>query len=411
MFNPVNLSFKKRIYDRIAYLGIVSKAELLRHFPTTTKSSLTRMLDEMAEQGLIAVSGLGSSTGGRKPVLFQTNPHYGYLLGLEITRLSFSVGLYDLHLKQLAHFRRKMDDTITPERLADTAATEIGRMLARHDISINNVLGIGIGAVGPLDQKRGIILEPDYFPSPAWKHVPICDLLTERLQIPAKLDNGANTALIGEYWAARSENVQHVLYVHAGVNIRSAVLSGGQLLRGGVDTEGAAGQMIIQTNGPRLSDKGNYGALEAFVSVPSLEDRVRTQLKIGRSGLLSGLPPERIQFDALVKALEQEDALVKEQFTETAAYLGIGLANLINALHPELIILGGPLVQAHSLVFETAVQIAQKNIYHYPQYSPIFTKGSLMDEAASAGAAVMMLLERELPELSSRVNSAPLFPN
>lgn len=149
--------------------------------------------------------------------------------------------------------------------------------------------------------------------------------------------------------------------------------------------------MIIQANGPRMRENGNYGALEAFVSVPALEDRVRTQLKIGRESLLSGMPPEQVNFPTLVDALNLGDTLVKEQFAETAAYLGIGLSNLINALHPEYVILGGPLVTAHPVVFDTALEIAKKNTYHYPEYSPVFTQGALMDEAVATGAAVMVI--------------------
>ncbi|MEK5475575.1 ROK family protein [Paenibacillus sp. FSL R5-0407] len=385
-----NSSIKKQVYDRISYLGTVSKADLLTHF-SLTSSSMTRLLDEMSSQGLIVVSGLGSSTGGRKPILFQTNPKYRYIFGLEISRIYSTLGLYDMHLNTISVTRWKMDGTMTPERLVSHVTNGARRFLSEHGISTSDVLGIGIGAVGPLDQKKGIILEPELFPAPSWTNVPICEMLRESLGIPAKLDNGANTALIGEHWALRTENIQHALYVHAGVTIRSAMMSGGQILRGAVDTEGAVGQMIIQANGPRLSGKGNYGALEAFVSVPSLEERVRTQLKIGRSSLLSGLSPEQVNFATLVDALSQGDLLVTEQFKETAAYLGIGLANLINALHPEYVILGGPLVSAHQLVLDVSLEVAKKNIYHFPEYSPVFTQGVLTDEAVATGAAIMIL--------------------
>ncbi len=388
-------SIKKQVYDRIFEHGTVSKADLLQHFAVAS-SSLTRLLEDMISQGLIIVSGFGSSTGGRKPVLFQTNPGHRYLLGLEISRLYSKLGLYDLHLKTLSLTRWEMDAGMTPERLVDLVGKAADAFMAKEGISSQQVLGIGVGAVGPLDQKNGVILEPELFPSPSWKNVPVCEMLTSRLGIPAKLDNGANTALIGEHWAFRGENVEHALYVHAGANIRSGLMSGGKIIRGAVDTEGAVGQMFIRTEGPRLRDKGNYGALEAFVSVPSLEERVRSQLSSGRSSLLSALLPERVNFTVLVDALSQGDPLVKEQFTETARYLGIGLANLINTFHPEYVILGGPLVSADPLVFQTAVEVAKKNTYRYPEYSPVFTQGALTDEAVATGAAIMLLHEWEL---------------
>lgn len=388
-------SIKKQVYDRIFEHGTVSKADLLQHFAVAS-SSLTRLLEDMITQGLIIVSGFGSSTGGRKPILFQTNPRHRYLLGLEISRLYSRLALYDLHLKTLSLTRWEMDAGMTPERLVDLVGQAADEFLAKEGSSSQQVLGIGVGAVGPLDQKTGVILEPELFPSPSWKNVPVCEMLTARLGIPARLDNGANTALIGEHWAFREENVEHALYVHAGANIRSGMMSGGKIIRGAVDTEGAVGQMIIRTEGPRLRDKGNYGALEAYVSVPSLEERVLSKLSLGHSSLLSALAPERVNFSVLVDALSQGDPLVKEQFTETARYLGIGLANLINTFHPEYVILGGPLVNADPLVFHTAVEVAKKNTYRYPAYNPVFTQGLLRDEAVATGAAIMLLHEWEL---------------
>lgn len=217
-------------------------------------------------------------------------------------------------------------------------------------------------------------------------------MLEKELNIPTKLDNGANTALLAEHWALRKETCEHMLYVHAGVNIRSSIMSGGQILRGVADTEGAIGQMIIQLGGRKLKDKGNYGSLEAYVSVPSLVERVQSQLKIGRDSTLSGFPPESINFTSLVIALKQNDTLVREVFLETASYLGVGLANLINTVHPEYVIISGAIVNADSVVYDTAIQVARKNIYHYPScYDPIFTPGVLREEGVLTGAALQIL--------------------
>ncbi|WP_151734973.1 ROK family protein ['Paenibacillus yunnanensis' Narsing Rao et al. 2020] len=390
MPKPVHSSIHQQIYDRIAYLGTVSKAELLDYFPLTS-SSMTRILEELTAQQLVIVSGLGASTGGRKPILFQTNPGYGYILGLDISRLSSSLGLFDLHLRPLSIVRWDMDRSLTPERLVELVADHAASMLKEHQLERRQLLGLGIGAVGPLDSGKGLLLQTEFFPSEAWSNVPICALLEKELQIPVRLDNGANTALLAEHWALRDEACTNMLYVHAGMSIRSAIMVGGQLLRGSIDTEGAVGQLIIQTGGPRLRDKGNYGSLEAYVSVPSLEERVQSQLKIGRVSLLSEIPPESVTFPLLVHALEQQDPLVRELFLETASYLGVGLANLINTVHPETVILGGALIGADPLLYETAVQVACRNIYRHPEYNPVFSPGILKDDAALTGAALQIL--------------------
>ncbi|WP_172249636.1 ROK family protein [Saccharibacillus deserti] len=385
-------SIRKHVYHRILELGPVSKAELMREF-ALTGSSMTRLLDDLAAQDIIRVSGFGTSTGGRKPILFQTHPTYRYLLGLEISRIYSTLGLYDMHLNLLSSTRWKMDADMTPERLTQRVGVEAESFLAAHGIPRGKLLGIGIGAVGPLDRERGLILGPEFFPAAGWDEVPICEQLQTRLGVPARLDNGSNTALLGEHWALRGQNIRHLLYVHSGVGLRAAMMSEGRLIRGAADAEGAVGQMIIATDGPRFEGRGNHGAWEAFVSVRALEHRVRTQLKIGRPSLLADRRPDQIRFADLTEALDAGDALVKEQFHEAAAYLGIGLANLINVLHPDMVVLGGPLIEAHPLVYETAVATALKNIVRGNEYSPAFSLAELKENAVAAGAAFMLLQE------------------
>lgn len=390
------LSAKRAVFERIAGQDHVSKAELLGEF-SLTSSSLTRLLDELTNEGWLAEAGFGQSTGGRKPILYQVNSTHKVIFGLEISRLYSSLGLFDLNMKILSFSRWPMDETMTPQKLVRYVSGKIDAMLQESGMDKDKVAGIGIGAVGPLDRHQGLILEPRYFSAAGWAHVPICEWLEKETGIPATLENGANTALIGEHWALRGEKVQHMLYIHAGSGLRSAMMSNGSLVHGAMDMEGSIGQMIIQTDGPRLHNEGNYGALEAFASVQALEKQVREQRKMGRNQLggVEELQPDGVHFDMLVEALNQGDAFIRELFTQSAVYMGIGLANLINILHPEAVILGGALINAHRIYYDTAISVAQKNIYYYPEYQPKFSKGILQENAVSTGAAVMMF--KQLP--------------
>ncbi|GGG73260.1 ROK family protein [Paenibacillus radicis (ex Gao et al. 2016)] len=397
------MTTKKQVYDYIARNGIVSKAELMTQFKLKI-NSMTRLLEELIAENWLQEKGLGYSTGGRPPILYETNAHRGYLLGLEISRIYSSMGLYDLHMNRLSLVRWTMDETMTPERFIDRVQETVQSFLKQHELSSEQIIGIGVGAVGPLDRERGLIVDPVLFPASGWRDLPICSLLEERLGFPALLDNGANTALIGEHWALRSERYEHMLYVHAGAGLRSAMMSGGELVYGATDTEGAVGQMIIQAGGPRLHDTGNYGALEAFVSLQALESKVRALSSVAGTANLSLqqgdttalAAQEPITFETMIRALAKGDADVLDIFNEAAAYLGIGLANLINVLHPEKVIIGGALLNAHETMFDTAIRVAEQNTYYYPKYKPLFSKGILKEDAVAAGAAVMVLKKLQL---------------
>lgn len=390
-------SSKKLIYNRIADRGQMAKAELLDEY-SLTSSTMTRLLDEMIAERLLRVSGYGESKGGRKPILYEIDPTYGYIFGLDISRVVSSLGLFDMQMNARSIVHWRMDEGMTPEQFVTHAAGYMRSFLNDLQISPSEVIGIGVGSVGPIDRERGVIERPLHFAAPGWANVPICELLQERTGFPATLENGVNTALLGEQWAHRYANMQHMLYMHAGAGIRSAIMSQGQLIRGLNDVEGAVGQMIIQAGGSRLHDYGNYGALESFVSVEAIVRKAQTQAKLGRTDLPEkyGVAPDQIGYDVLVKALQQEDSFVKELFAESAAYFGIGLANLINLFHPEQIILGGALVNSHELFFRTAVDVARKNTYDFPQYQPLFSKGELKEDAVATGAAIMVRQRMEL---------------
>ena len=383
----------REIYELICRQTTISKTELLEQSGMTA-STLTRLLEELTSQGLILESGFGVSTGGRRPILYEKNPTYAYIFGVEISRTLSKLVLVDLNMTKLDSRSWAMTAEMTPEVLIALIANEAHRMLDENRIDKTLMLGVGIGAVGPVDRLTGAILEPAHFPATGWKQVQICRLLTDRLGIPALLDNGANTAILAESWISRTQSFKHLLYIHAGIGLRSSMVSEGKVIYGAVDMEGSVGQMIIQTDGiPHRDVSGNYGAMESYTSLYAIEKAARSALKQGRATLLSNLveAPEQLTYSHVLEALKKNDPLVVEIITEAATYFGIGLANLLNILHPEKVILGGPLIAGGELFFQIATQVAIRKTYYYPTYQVIFSKGQLGEEALAIGAAVMVM--------------------
>jgi predicted NBD/HSP70 family sugar kinase len=384
----------KQIFTEIRRRGIVSKFELLESDDALTSSTLTRLLEELSASGWIEECGFGESSGGRRPLLYRIKPDNGYVFGLDVSRATTRLVLCDLKLEKIDSVSWTMTAKMTPDVLVEVAAEEAKRMARNHRISHERILGMGVGAVGPLDRANGMILNPLYFPAKGWSQFPIVQHLEEKLDVPVLLDNGANTALLAEYWAGAPEQYRHLLYVRAGIGLRSAMMSDGKLVYGAVDMEGALGHMIIQTDGPSHPEKPHmFGCLDSYVPIPVLEKQAASRLKQGRSSMLSTLvdDPERIEFKHLLQALSADDRLVTELFTQAATYFGIGLANLLNILHPEKVILGGPLITSNELFYQISTQVALKNTIYYPAYPVSFSRGKLSDDALSIGAAAMIV--------------------
>ncbi|MFX3633899.1 MAG: ROK family protein [Candidatus Pristimantibacillus sp.] len=383
---------KRLIYDLVSNKEMVSKAELLSNLHSISSTTLSRLLDEMTSEGLLLVSGLGASSGGRKPLQYQINPDYGYIFGLEISRMYSTLALFDMQMNVKSITRWRMDEAMAPEPFIQHVQINIKAFLSDHRISTDQIIGIGIGSVGPLDRANGIILKPLHFLANGWLNVPICQLIEERTGFKARLDNGANMALLGEHWALRDNDAQHLLYIHAGAGLRSALMSHGVIVHGSNDMEGAIGQMIIQMDGPRLLDYGNYGALEAFASVQALEKTARAHAKAGRHHLLDmyKVTPEQLNYELVARAMTDGDPYATELFRQSATCLGIGLSNMINMFHPEVVIVGGVLINSADMFFQTTTEIARNNTFYYPDYEPIFTKGNLKEDAIVTGTAIMI---------------------
>lgn len=383
----------KELFQDIRRKQEISKNDLLNASGLTI-STLTRVLDELVSIGVITESGLGASTGGRRPILYQVRADYGYSFGLDISRVVSRLILLDLTGQIINTAEWQMTTETTPEQFIQQVITQTREWISTHQIPFAKIIGMGIGAVGPLDRETGIIEEPEWFPAPGWQHVEIVRLLEEQLNIPVLLDNGANAAIIAESWANKAKDFRHLLYVHAGTGLRLSMMSGNKLIYGAADMEGSFGQMIIQADGiPYRTSRGNYGCLDSYASVYAIEREVNSRLRTGRSSCLQQMLQhgEPAKFSHIMQALKLLDPMVTEVVTQAATYFGIGLANLLNILYPEKVVLGGPLMTDSNLYFYTATQTAIRKTYHYPKYQVIFSKGSYGEEAIAVGAAHLIL--------------------
>ncbi len=381
------------MFEWIRKWGTISKQEI-KELSGLTTSTITRILEELVDGGFIVEVGLGDSTGGRPPILYQTNATYSYVFGLDISRVNTKLILCNMQLEKIDEYVWKMNEMMTPDYLMQEVIQATIAIIHKHGLKREAILGMGIGAVGPIDHKRGAIIEPKNFPSSGWECVEIIASLQERLGLEVFLDSGANTALLGEYWYHSTDQLEHLLYVHLGVGIRSSMMVGGKLVYGAVDMEGAAGQMIIQTDGiPPRHASGNYGCWESYTSIYALEQAAISYLKQGRESTLRHTisSAREVTLADLELALQDGDSLAQEIFTQSASYFGIGLANVLNILHPQKVILGGSLITGNELFFESAIKVAMQKTYYYPTYQVKFEKSILGDDAVAIGAAALVI--------------------
>ncbi|MBP0726313.1 ROK family protein [Bacillus sp. RG28] len=380
----------KLLYSLVRKLGPV-RVNTLTELTGYKHVTCARLLDELVQEGLIYDSGIGESSGGRKPLMYVIKPDTYYLIGVEITSLYTTVLLLDLKLDIIGVEKLKMDLYCTGEYTLNFISQCVDELMLKHNIQSDKLLGIGIGVLDPIDQERGVIINPRLFPAVGWEDLNIVDYLKQKNNTHVFLDNGTNLAALAEYRNNYWKETDNLVFVSSDMGIRCGTIFQGRLISNKKEIDDAFGHTIVDIHGRRCSC-GSYGCLQAYSSLPAIRDEVVRQMKRGNVSLLQERvnDVEDIDFHHILNALEEEDPLCLEVVKEAAYYFGIGLSNLIFLLRPNIVIFGGTLVPK-PLFYEVASETAQNRMMHYPTNRVQISKSAAAYNVVAQGAGCMVL--------------------
>ena len=233
-----------------------------------------------------------------------------------------------------------------PTKVIDRIADCINKAIKQAGLSKASIQSVGIGAPGPLDPKDGVII---FAPNLNWYNVPLKKELESRLNIPTFLDNDVNVGTVGEFTHGAGQGANSLVGIFVGTGIGGGIILNGKLFHGTNKTAGEIGHIIVKANGPKCNC-GNSGCLEAISSRTAITKKIRKAvLKQGRKSHILELNDgnlDNIRSKTLAKAVASGDKVTIEVIRRTAKYLGIGIASVVNFLNPEMIILGGGVVEA-----------------------------------------------------------------
>lgn len=276
-------------------------------------------------------------------------------------------------------------------------ATAISEAIEDAGLARKDIAAIGVGSPGPLDPESGIVVVA---PNLGWKNVNVKAHLEGEFHIPTFIENDVNVGTLGEHRLGAGQGVSDLVGIFVGTGIGGGIILGGRLYRGFNKTAGEIGHMVIVDDGP-LCSCGNRGCLEAVASRSAISRMIREALDKGKKSLITdliGKSASQIKSQALAEALRQEDKVVTEALQKAAYYLGVAVAGAINFLGPEMIILGGGVVEAMedfylAEVRKTVVDFAFPNAAQGVR----IVAARLGDNAGVLGASVVarMRLEQE----------------
>ncbi|HEX5387821.1 MAG TPA: ROK family protein [Gemmatimonadales bacterium] len=276
-----------------------------------------------------------------------------YVLGIDIGGTNLVAGAVAEDGSELRNFRSE------PTRAEEGADAVLKRLVAigrqtieatRAEVPGASFIGAGIGAPGPLDTRRGVVL---LTPNLGWVNLPLRQRMQEGLGLPAAIDNDANCAALGEWWRGAARGAQQAIGITIGTGIGGGIIVDGRLHHGASDCAGEIGHTTIEANGRRCKC-GNYGCLEAYASGPAI---ARRAVEAVEAGAPSRLPDyvdgnlDLVTAQTVYQAAHDGDELAEEVVSDTAKFLGAGIANLVNVFNPEIVVVFGGVTYAGDHLF------------------------------------------------------------
>jgi N-acetylglucosamine repressor len=324
----------KTIYDR----GQISRAEVAR-LTDLTRTSVSDIVTELQDKGLVEEVGVGASVGGRAPILLSVVNNALHVIGVDLGADAFRGALVDL--------RHEVQRTVALPVSGPAGAAALDRLYALLDALLAGaerpVLGIGIGTPGLVDTASGVVLRAVNL---EWRDLPLRALLQERYRLPVYVANDSQLAAMAHYMAGGAQTGGSLVVIKSGHGIGAGVVLNGQIFPGDGFGAGEIGHVTLVADGD-LCRCGNRGCLETLVSDPAILARAAGLAAQHPDSLLRGQAgaSNALSMDRIAAAVRAGDPAALDLAREAGQWLGVAAAHLVGALNVRRIILVGSLAE------------------------------------------------------------------
>lgn len=323
-------------------------------------------------------------------------------LGLDLGGTNIKVGLVDHTAKMIAHNSIVTPAEKGPEAVLSAMAQAAKELVAKNGATMDQVTAIGVGSPGPLDLKNGIVRKAPNLPH--WVNVPVEARIRELTGRPCVLENDANAAAYGEFWAGagKDSDIRHFIAFTLGTGIGSGIVVDGKIVHGATGMAGEGGHAIVIPNG-RLCGCGQRGCVEAYASATATVKRTIEAIENGwKSAFCGGLAEAKaenvlgtkfkgrlheITSKDIFDAAKDGDALALKIVDETAETLALTCVTFSRILEPQMIVFAGGMIYAGDFLFDKIRGFYEKHTWSVPVPGPKILPAVLGNDAGAIGAA------------------------
>lgn len=303
--------------------GMLSRTQLTE-ISGLSGGAVSQLITELLQNQWILEVGEGEYTGGRRQVPLKLNPTIGYAIGIKVmeNRVVCAVTNFEAHI--LHYHEAFIDIDGTPEILCDTLAKIIQAVITSSGLAHHQFLGVGVGIAGVIYADCGVV---HYSPFFGWKDVPLAEMLNERINLTVTVENDVNTLTLSEHLFGAGRHHREVVVVTVGRGIGMGMILNGELYRGIKGGTGELGHIVIDAGRSR---NGLDGTLENIAADPAI---------LQSYSELTGKPVSDLH--TLTRFAMQGDKQAQVVLSLSGETIGMAIANTINILSPEMVIISG----------------------------------------------------------------------
>jgi len=355
--------------NKIKILGLIRDYSTISRAELVTKSGLsaptvTRIVNSLInDEKLVLSVGMGSSNGGRPPVMLKFNGQKNYVIGVDLGATAIRGVLSDLNGNFLEEIEIQTRlDAGFDEIMEDVANLILELAGSKKKSARSFVYGVGIAVAGLVDMNKNII---EYSPVFNWNQVDIVNVLKDKVDLPVIFDNVTRLMALGGLCYGKGQRSRNFICVNVGYGIGSGIIVNGELLTGSNGFAGEFGHMTIDKESDIQCSCKKYGCLEALASGKAIALTAQSRLARGQKSLLNELSEgdlSSVTTKMVAEAAIQGDEMALNVFKRAMEYIGIGVANLVNLFNPEMIVIGGGVSMAGDIFFEDIKEVVAKHV-------------------------------------------------
>lgn len=317
-----------------------------------------------------------------------------YYAGIDVGGTNIKAGVVDCDGTPLGKANVPTEAIKGPDSGVANIKLALKLALKQAGLKASDLVGAGLATPGTMDIPGGMLLEPPNLPG--WNYYPIRERTEEAIGIPTVLQNDANAAAYGEFWAGAAKEAHSLVFWTLGTGIGCGIIIGDLIIEGQHSHGAECGHMIVQMDGGRrLAGTGQYGTLEAYCGTKAVVSRCQEALAAGRTSILTDwintgqvLTPK-----LLSAAAEQGDQLADDLIMETARYMGVGTVTMMHTIDPDMVVFGGAMTfgaESTAIGRRFLQEIrseVKKRAFPIPYAKTILKYASLHNDAGFIGAA------------------------